>query len=141
MAKQFKKGKFSKLEQEYVFLSVGIYGNNDINLKRISQLLNRSESSIIKLLLNNVKEMVDKGQIVPPKDEIPIEEVKAESHVRNLFARREGIAVMTPGASEAIDDIKKAERTGVNKRNEAAIFRQGQADYSEGDKFNSGKRY
>lgn len=141
MAKQqLKRGKFSGLELDYINLYLTSSPNRDMEscVSELSTKLGRSVKSVQKI--------VDKWSPVIEVEENVLEQPSmiehvpdnVETRVRKLFARREGIAVMTPEAAEATDSIKQPT---VNSRHEAAIFRQVKPDYSSGDRFTGGARY
>jgi len=104
------KGSFSPTEQclleQYV-------KSPWCSVEELAVTMNRTKLSIQKFVDSNVK--VETVQAETPSVELPSIKTK------DLFARKPGITIMTPTASEAIDDIKKA--TVYNHKNKSYIYK------------------
>lgn len=115
-----KVGRLSRAEESLL----NAYSNNRwCSLEELCNLLNRKESQINKYLNKKDVEL----ETIPLETSVelpPPPTIKLPSKInKNLFGRREGIAIMTQEASVTIDEIKKSE-VPTNLTRKDCIFRQ-----------------
>lgn len=122
-----KKGKLSKVETSYIETHLDL-GNEAIakDLGRSVQVVEKYVNTH-KVPIKPVEEYVPPSAVVlhnqpppePTKTEtsttVKKEDKYALSQVEGLFARREGITMMTPAAAEACDEHRDKCFTGKSK--------------------------